>query len=486
MSRAKKLGQFFTPELVAKTLVRWALREPTDRILDPSCGDGEFLSAHEHAVGIELDPVHAGAARGRAAAALVHQADFFDWASETHERFEAIVGNPPFIRYQGFAGTLRARALEQAARFGALLPELTSSWAPFIAASALLLKRGGRLAFVVPAEVGHAAYAVPLLKALCQNFEQVRIVAVREKLFPDLSEDAWLLYASGYGGATSAIEFAIVEKFAPSAEPPAPNRVIALSELLLARGRLRRWLLPPDVLDSYMSFEQRSDVFRLGSIADVGIGYVSGANDFFHLRPSDAKRLRIPKHYLRIAVRRGGSLPATAVLSRDHVREWVAKDEPVLLLRISRNHRDLPAPVKAYLNSSAAKKAREAYKCRVRDPWYSVPDVTVPDGFLTYMSGERVQVVANSAKCVATNSVHVVRLKNGLSFGAVRSAFDTSLTQLSCEVEGHPLGGGMLKVEPREAQRVLIARTHAKNDLQRVADLLSKGIFEMRRWRGYA
>ena len=122
----------------------------------------------------------------------------------------------------------------------------------------------------------------------------------------------------------------------------------------------------------------------------------------------------------------------------------------------------------------------------MRDPWYSVPDVIVPDGFLTYMSGERVQVVQNEAGCVATNSVHTVRLKERTAFGTIRSGFDTPLTQLSCEIEGHPLGGGMLKVEPREAQRVLVPRRGSAAALRDAGAALAEGVAYMRRWRGYA
>ena len=53
ISRQKKLGQFFTPEAVASALVNWAVRKAQDRLLDPSCGDGQFLAYHRRAVGIE-------------------------------------------------------------------------------------------------------------------------------------------------------------------------------------------------------------------------------------------------------------------------------------------------------------------------------------------------------------------------------------------------------------------------------------------------
>jgi hypothetical protein len=147
---------------------------------------------------------------------------------------------------------------------------------------------------------------------------------------------------------------------------------------------------------------------RLGALASVGIGYVSGANDFFHLRLSQAERFDIPKELLHPTVRNGRALPARA-LTRSVVQEWVREDKPVYLLKLPRAP-DIPLSVKSYLDTSEGRAAREAYKCRVRTPWYSVPDVQVPDFFLTYMSGRAVSLVRNSAHCTCTNSVHSVRL----------------------------------------------------------------------------
>ena len=484
MSHAKRYGQFFTPPNVAQTLVRWAVRHPRDRILDPSCGDGEFLACRSHAVGIELDAVHAADARRRAPSALVHEADFFVWAASTHERFEAAVGNPPFIRYQGFTGAVRDRALAVAARIGARIPRLTSSWAPFIASTVSLLKPGGRLAFVVPAEIGHASYSIPFLRALCDHFDCVRVVAVREKIFPELSEDTWLLYASGRGGKTSAIEFSMLDRFAPSATPPDPICAVSLTAWERAHGHLRRWLLPAKVLSVYETLKNNELTYRLGEAATVGIGYVTGANDFFHLRPSLAKALRIPRSFLQIAVRRGDSLPPTPVLTREHVRQWIKADEPVLLLDLA-GRDEMPEGVSHYLQCREGASARQSYKCRVREPWFAVPDVKIPDGFLTYMSGERVGLVRNAARCVATNSVHVVSLKNGQSFNEIQTAWSHPLVALSCELEGHPLGGGMLKVEPREAQRILLPRPSFRSN-RSLESVLHSGIETMRRWRHYA
>ena len=277
----KRSGAYFTPDSVSETLVSWVCQNPSDRMIDPSCGDGAFLANHRNSVGIEQNPVSAHLAIERAPGALVHEGDFFTWAIETHERFECAAGNPPFIRYQTFKGEMRRRALDLCLDLGARFSGLTSSWAPFLVATAGLLKQGGRMAFVVPAEIGHAPYAAPLLEYLVASFARVQIVAVRKKLFPSLSEDCWLLYTEGFGGRSEAIELTVVDEFKSTKAPPKPTIRVNLDEWRSVwNRRLRPYLLPVSVRNLYADMLDDQQTRRLADFANVGIGYISGDNNF--------------------------------------------------------------------------------------------------------------------------------------------------------------------------------------------------------------
>ena len=479
----KRNGAYYTPENVVSSLVRWAVRTREDRLLDPACGDGRFIGFHHNSVGIEQDPQAAARAAEQAPHALVHHEDFFAWAARTEERFDCAVGNPPFIRYQTFKGASRTRALDLCASLGASFSALTSSWAPFLVAAASLLKRGGRMAFVVPAEVGHAPYAAPLIEHLVGNFAAVQVVAVRKKLFPDLSEDCWLLYADGFGGRTSELRFSAQDRFEPSAEPSPSSVSIPVTEWRRSwNRRLRPYLLPQSVRDGYLAAASDPDTVRFGDIASIGIGYVTGANDFFHLRPTEATAWDIPHDLLCPTVRNSRLLPGRQ-LTRRTVNRWQQADEAMLLLKIPKNL-DLPPSVENYLETDQGKAARNAYKCRTRNPWYSVPHVRIPDFFLSYMSGATPSLVRNSARVACTNAVHCVHIRQKKACRRLLDAWATPFVQLSCELEGHPLGGGVLKLEPGEANRIVLpipAQLPSLSD----ADAHS-AISTMRRWRHHA
>lgn len=478
----KRSGAYYTPDAVVETVLGWALRSGGDRLLDPACGDGRFIARHQNSFGIEQDAAAAKQAIQQAPSALVLEGDFFSWAASTAERFDCAAGNPPFIRYQTFKGDVRDRALRLCASVGARFSGLTSSWAPFLVATATLLRPGGRLAFVVPAEIGHAPYAAPLIEFLAAHFALVHVVAVREKLFPDLSEDCWLLYAAGFGQQTDEIRFSAMSKFRPLRSPPRSFIRVPVNEWRSTwNRRLRPFLIDAEARELYREVVLHPSTRRFGEIATVGIGYVSGANDFFHLRPSEAIRRKIPSEVLWPSVRNGRALPADCVTAFT-LDQWQRADEPMLLLRLPKRGR-IASSVSDYLDSDAGHVARLAYKCRVRDPWYSIPDVQVPDFFLSYMSGRDASLVRNEAGCTGTNSVHVVRMREVVNASQVFATWNSPFVKLSCELEGHPLGGGMLKLEPREATQIALPAASLSRHIK--AHVIEQAVSTMREWRHY-
>lgn len=479
VSQAKANGAYYTPHSVANLLVRYAVRRQSDQLLDPSCGDGRFIALHEHSIGVERDNIAADLASERAPLAEIHRSDFFVWASKTQNRFDCAAGNPPFIRYQLFAGDVRKRALKSCHELGVRFSGLTASWAPFLVVTASLLRPGGRMAFVVPAAIGHAPYAAPLIEYLVGHFDTIRIVAVREKLFPQLSEDCWLLLADGFSGTTDHIQFDTVDTVCDSFQSKSTSLVAVDDWRNSWNSRLRPFLLNAGERSMYLEIAHAKQTVRLGEISNIGIGYVTGANDFFHLTPSEARRWDIPDAYLQPTVRRGNVL-GNQVLSKQAVDAWCEADESFLLLSIPKTEK-LPTSVRRYLESPSGLEARSAYKCRNRSPWYSVPDIRVPDFFLNYMSGTAPHMVRNAAKASCTNAIHAVDVNCVRDKNWLIRWWDTTFTKLSCEVEGHPLGGGMLKLEPREAGRV--ALSSESNFHNCFGSELRDALSNIRKWR---
>jgi hypothetical protein len=451
--------------------VEWAIRDDNVSVLDPSCGDGAFLvaaatrleklgsfSPRLHGVDVSADALRES--RQHVRNARLVESDFFDLTPKSLPQFDCVVGNPPFIRYQTFNSDLASKGHLRAMEAGCQLPRLASSWAPFVVHSVRFLRYGGRLAMVMPSELGHAMYAREVLKYLVRHFKNVAIEMFRDKLFGGLGQSTVLLFCDGYGEACREFTVTAAENLHSSVKT---TRAVDLKEIASGRFRLSHYLLPDAMISLYEALAAHPRVRRLGDVADVGIGYVTGANNFFHLSDDERRQWKIGEKFLRPAALNLRDVEGASF----HTQQWAARreaGEKIFLLSLPAIAKELlPVPIQRYLDQGENDGIADRYKCRKRKFWYVVPHVRVADAFLSYMSGDMPRLVTNAAALVAPNTIHLLRFLNGHDANSYAVAWRNSLTRLSCEMEGHALGGGLFKIEPSEAERILVVAPSASH-----------------------
>src|SRR5439155_12281198 len=71
------------------------------------------------------------------------------------------------------------------------------------------------------------------------------------------------------------------------------------------------------------------------------------------------------------------------------------------------------------------------------------------------------KIILNDANATCTDTIHRVRLRNGTPPKTVAAAFLNSLTFAFSEVIGRSYGGGVLELEPNEAEELPLPLTGA-------------------------
>lgn len=109
----------------------------------------------------------------------------------------------------------------------------------------------------------------------------------------------------------------------------------------------------------------------------------------------------------------------------------------------------------SYIRLGEQQSVHRGYKCSIRTPWYAVPSVYVPDAFVFRQIYDFPRMVLNKAGATATDTIHRMRCKDGDPKAIITNSY-SYLTAASAEIEGRSYGGGVLELEPTEAERLLM------------------------------
>ena len=466
-SARKARGAFFTPPELADYLCSFAITQRGDRILEPSCGEAAFLtsaarrmtslgmSANEigrSILGCELHRASAESARRRLRShgfsVEIIVGDFFD-VTPSEERFSAVIGNPPYIRYQEFPGAQRAKARESALSMGVRLDALASSWAHFVIHGARFLASGGRMALVLPAELLTANYAAPVRRFFLERFSAVEVTLFERPVFPEVQEEVILLCADGFDhGPCDCISLTQVNSV---------SELGTSAALSIGVGGDQRWPVGKAAYDAQNILAALgSSLVPLSSYGDIRLGAVTGSNKFFALKNDEVRGLGLEESDLVPICPPGSHHLRSLSFTEDDFRNLTAGGKRTMLFSPSSQ------PSMAgwdYIAKGETTGVDRAYKCRVRSPWWRVPGLKPCDLFFTYMNGSGPNLCENSARICYLNSVHGLFLRADTPPDARRLlpiAALSSCSLLSAELVGRSYGGGILKLEPKEAAQMLV------------------------------
>ncbi len=495
----KLRGGYYTHEIVAQWLSDWAIQTADDSVLEPSCGDGSFISAAIHSLlrhgakekdtlshitGIEINAEEYRKCITKHKCKILH-ADFFQWFQEnsSSKKFDCVVGNPPFIRYQNFPEPSRTIAMDEMGRLGLKPNRLTNSWVPFVALSSTLLKENGRLAMVLPAELLQVSYAAQLREYLVDHFGSLEIIACNELIFEGAQQEVVLLLASEYSSTVPKksrckIDFLETQTLHSIPAVRSKRKQTSKKHVDHKNEKWLKYFLDANEIQLMRDLRLGRLATSLISHATVDVGVVTGNNAYFVLTFSEMQEWGISSYCIPM-VGRSAQMQG-AVMDDEIFSQLSSDDSKVYLLSLSPSISNIPGQLKKYLDFGESQAVPKGYKCSVRKQWYSVPSIWSPDFFLFRQIYDFPRIVKNEIAATSTDTIH--RLSCQIDKDVFASNFYTYLTAASAEIEGRSYGGGVLELEPTEAERLLMPFTPLTNGLhiQEIHSmLLSHGIDEV-------
>lgn len=470
----KLRGGYYTPQNLADYVTKWVLNSNPQSILEPSCGDGTFITAIKNntkkkAVNIEafeLFDTEANKTRAKCldyefSNASVTEGDFLTWANQAISKgdisFSGVLGNPPFIRYQFLKSEFQEQAELVFKQLNLKFTKHTNAWVPFILASISLLEAGGRLGMVIPSEIIHVMHAQSLRTFLGEHCSKLVIIDPQEIWFEGTLQGAVILFAQKKNDFNEESD-GIGIKHVKGIEFLNTDPEIIFDETAgingeTVSGKWTKALLEHDELALVNRIKNHPNVYKFTDLADVDVGIVTGANKFFLVERSVVDEFDLHDYAHPMF---GKSQHCKGIIYDQTQHSSNEENQlPTNFLYIEEEFEYLPKNVQKYIKSGESNGLHERYKCRIRKPWYKVPSVYSRSLGMLKRSHDTPRLIFNEIEAYTTDTAYRIT-SLGTEPSRLACSFLNPLTAIFAELEGRYYGGGVLELVPSEIEKLYI------------------------------
>jgi adenine-specific DNA-methyltransferase len=466
---SRRLGQVPTPLDVARFMAHCLDAQSLSTILDPGAGAAALSLAvlevtrevpPQSLTLVEIDPAAASRLQSdpRISGAQVVISDFIPWAIQqvrAGRSWDRIIANPPYLNFHDFdRDTLGAVNV----LLGTKLNKLSNLFAGFILLSARLLAPGGRMVFITPTELFTTNYGRRTLGSLAKGVRLSRVIVFDSETepFSDADTSACVsVFEREEREKDTAVEVQrVTERNGDTGlwQVSAPRKISQTR--LLAHPKEVIWSedhlgkIPPSLLT------------RLGDLVRVSRGIATGANSFFVLDSATREEVDPGGKYTVPVIFKSQDLGQSLVFDTASFRALNREGNRCWLLYLSAHDR-LPVSVAAYIAEGEKQGVAARYLCKVRTPWWVTETQKTPLAFVPVFTRTGIRFILNRASARTLTCCHRVYARPG------QNVSEDTLLLLACYMksaegrnaaarEYRHYGSGLLKLEPRDLENVLV------------------------------
>lgn len=478
----KLRGAYYTPLLLAEKIAEYFKDDfSLKTMFEPSCGDGVFFDAlinknliqrFSQLYGIEIEKNEAKKLESRFLEyknVKIQNTDFFDFYKNNYSlaRYDLILGNPPYIRYQYLTEAQRLEMSEILTSHKMKSNKLINTWVAFLVACVHLLSENGKIAFVIPAEILQVAYAEDLRSYLSENLANITLLTFNDLVFPDIEQEIVVLIGEKKSAEKGIriVEFQNLDDLNIS-----KIKSTEFQPLANTHEKWTKYFTSKAETDLISEIRNDSRFQKLSDCALINVGVTTGNNKYFSIDKTTAEKYDLEEISFPLI---GRSSHANSVyFTHSDWEENVKNDKAAFLVSFPDKPFDsYSQKQKEYIKLGEEKKLNSGYKCSIRDKWYQIPSIWIPDAFFLRRNNLYPKFVLNCCNAISTDTMHRIKFNNNVEPEKIILSYYNSISFAFSELCGRSYGGGVLEILPGEAGNIYIPNLDSI-PIEKVRDVL--------------
>lgn len=465
MTNKKKSGSYYTPTRLADFVADYCLSKIKIKVisvLEPSVGDGSFVKAIAkcdkvssfskiNLTIVEKDNLELEKAKiidkNSKINIVTCNSDYLKFHFENTKSFSLIIGNPPYLKKNLLDDEQKELAKNIHSESDLSTKSINNIWTSFLISGISKLKKDGILAFILPLELLQVKFTEEIRTLLKKEFDRVEVFTFNELQFQECKGQDTVLLVGYKKHIQKGTFYTNITSF-----DDLENNNFEFYENLSLSDSDKKWTHHFITPDEYEFLEDLKN--RLNNVSHYinnKAGIVTAANNYFIVNKETLKKFELSK-FAKPIVQKGFFVNGSVSFNAEDFEKLVSENKPAYLLDFNKLNDDkIPKKTQDYFNIGVDEDLPSRFKCRQRNKWYKVPNVsTVPEAFFFKRAHDYPKLIKNEADILVTDSAYKIEMKDGFVLNNFIFSFYNSLTLAFAELEGRYYGGGVLELTPNE------------------------------------
>ncbi|MDE5936206.1 MAG: N-6 DNA methylase [Ruminococcus sp.] len=465
-SEQKLRGAYYTPLQLANAMVSLVASDNIESVLEPSCGDGVFLDSLAalgkindipNTTAVEIESDEAEKVRNNFKDnknVSVLNEDFLDFYQRVYgkETYDLILGNPPYIRYQYLTEEQREIQSNILTSHGMKSNKLINAWVAFLVACVQLLSDNGKIAFVIPAEILQVVYAEDLRLFLSNQLSKITLLTFEQLVFPDIEQEI-LVFIGEKGKEEKGIRIIELNNLEDFEKLDLNSN--GFQKLKHVKEKWTKYFVSAEEIKIIQSIREDKRFTKFSDLALINVGITTGNNTYFSVDKETTEKYELSSVTLPLI---GRSSHAHGIYFTDNDwKENIESDKKAMLISFPDTpYEEYPDKHKDYIKFGEDNEQNKGYKCSIRDRWYIVPSVWIPDAFFLRRNNLYPKFVLNRCNAVSTDTMHRIKFNDGVNAENILLSYYNSISFAFTEICGRSYGGGVLEILPGEVGDIML------------------------------
>ena len=458
----KAFAQFFTPQPIANLMADWLIDSASlQTVLEPAFGLGIFsriLLKKKKDLKIKGFDVDETIFRDASKYFKIHKNVSLSLEDYMYngwqDKYDGIICNPPYFKFHDYDNKEILKEVESHLKFK--FNGFTNLYTLFLLKSIFQLKKGGRMAYIIPSEFLNSDYGT-LVKAYLLKTNTLRhlfVIDFKENVFDDAMTTASILLLANdkhnsiieVSNIKSTSDLQLMDEYIysyPKAQGEFSYRVNELDPNVKWRQYYQ--------IQNAINYK---NIVPFSTYAKVVRGIVTGANEYFTFRKPKAEKHSIPSENLLPCICKAKDVKGSFFTTSDY--EYLVKNDRLAYLFNGKNSNH--KKVSEYINLGENEKINERYLTRKRNPWYSLENRPPAPIWVSVFNRNGVKFIRNEANIRNLTAFHCVYPTNSDLFSniPIDLLFAYLLTDVAKEIlsdNRREYGNGLKKFEPNDLNK---------------------------------